>query len=755
LAPLPPSSPLLQTLSCRRCVEVCMSEEERWLSQVEIVTHAGPHRRLWMGPQFLFKTYNCTGSVTIYCRVLSPYTKNVEVSLSNDLGKEEMECKRDVRVGSSADVELEREVTTISLPKSNRSSDDIQPTARIRCKKSPTKLPVSEKAASDISFKDNKKPDVDNKSTKKDREENKSIVGIKNRNDNPIKKSETTARKSKELLDKKELKQVTESILAPHNFDLKADKHCDIEAKPISSGVTEIKKTSIPEFDTEPLNVIKEKRITETISKNETKAWDVVSNETKDITKESVLITKENEDNKIKIKKSRKTRKSQEDTNTKDDEDSFVEIHNIEEDTQSADTGELVSISSPFEEYDPSTSFLSKNKKSRSPKINIHDKNDYEQNLEEAIQEIKPMTKSKTQNQPDLNKSEFDLLSDYRSFKKENTRKASAVEIVNVETTEGKLDEICSIGKEKTTKTKSQLPSNVGQPEEISASESKEVYVINTTEDDYPDIQITRANKPRKKSPQPTIDTSKEIKTTVKPPIKSWSTIAASKNVKKPETDKNVVPIETTIKKNVEDDMKLKREAQTSTIVETSLQEKLAELCKRTDIIVAECGEPSGLNFVEEHHSVIQELPPLDGMGFGLDEFKLEVMKDSLLEVADVKVESPICKISLDDILLSMKEAKVIDSNTFNLIDIEKSPVKKEKSCSVIETDKITSQEVKIDEEGKSEKDKEVMEKSSDDDVTSPVLSTDSDKDDKKGTANLIQSSPKQSKSKKSRRKKK
>ncbi|XP_018336676.1 breast carcinoma-amplified sequence 3 homolog, partial [Agrilus planipennis] len=33
-------------------------EEDQWLSQVEIVTHAGPHRRLWMGPQFTFKTYN-------------------------------------------------------------------------------------------------------------------------------------------------------------------------------------------------------------------------------------------------------------------------------------------------------------------------------------------------------------------------------------------------------------------------------------------------------------------------------------------------------------------------------------------------------------------------------------------------------------------------------------------------------------------------------------------------------------------------
>lgn len=35
--------------------------DDRWLSQVEIVTHAGPHRRLWMGPQFTFKTYTANG----------------------------------------------------------------------------------------------------------------------------------------------------------------------------------------------------------------------------------------------------------------------------------------------------------------------------------------------------------------------------------------------------------------------------------------------------------------------------------------------------------------------------------------------------------------------------------------------------------------------------------------------------------------------------------------------------------------------
>ncbi|KAF5287899.1 hypothetical protein FQA39_LY04073 [Lamprigera yunnana] len=36
--------------------------DNRWLSQVEIGTHAGPHRRLWMGPQFTFKTYTTNGS---------------------------------------------------------------------------------------------------------------------------------------------------------------------------------------------------------------------------------------------------------------------------------------------------------------------------------------------------------------------------------------------------------------------------------------------------------------------------------------------------------------------------------------------------------------------------------------------------------------------------------------------------------------------------------------------------------------------
>jgi len=33
--------------------------------QVEIITHAGPHRRLWMGPQFTFKTFPAEGANTL------------------------------------------------------------------------------------------------------------------------------------------------------------------------------------------------------------------------------------------------------------------------------------------------------------------------------------------------------------------------------------------------------------------------------------------------------------------------------------------------------------------------------------------------------------------------------------------------------------------------------------------------------------------------------------------------------------------
>ncbi|CAI9719521.1 Breast carcinoma-amplified sequence 3,Breast carcinoma-amplified sequence 3 homolog [Octopus vulgaris] len=47
--------------------EQCNKEDtdEIWLPQVEMITHAGPHRRLWMGPQFSFKTYQNSHFTTV------------------------------------------------------------------------------------------------------------------------------------------------------------------------------------------------------------------------------------------------------------------------------------------------------------------------------------------------------------------------------------------------------------------------------------------------------------------------------------------------------------------------------------------------------------------------------------------------------------------------------------------------------------------------------------------------------------------
>ncbi|KAK9509588.1 hypothetical protein O3M35_006868 [Rhynocoris fuscipes] len=52
--PLPSNNPLLQSITTEVTPDP-RTMDDRWMSQVEIVTHTGPHRRLWMGPQFSFK----------------------------------------------------------------------------------------------------------------------------------------------------------------------------------------------------------------------------------------------------------------------------------------------------------------------------------------------------------------------------------------------------------------------------------------------------------------------------------------------------------------------------------------------------------------------------------------------------------------------------------------------------------------------------------------------------------------------------
>lgn len=57
--PLPSNNPLLNEFEkLNRNSQIDENDDnkgDKWLSQVEIITHSGPHRRLWMGPQFQFK----------------------------------------------------------------------------------------------------------------------------------------------------------------------------------------------------------------------------------------------------------------------------------------------------------------------------------------------------------------------------------------------------------------------------------------------------------------------------------------------------------------------------------------------------------------------------------------------------------------------------------------------------------------------------------------------------------------------------
>ncbi|KJH48331.1 hypothetical protein DICVIV_05572 [Dictyocaulus viviparus] len=55
--PLHPGSPLLTWLAPVKSRSRVTHEPDTWISQVEVCTYSGPHRRLWMGPQFKFFEY--------------------------------------------------------------------------------------------------------------------------------------------------------------------------------------------------------------------------------------------------------------------------------------------------------------------------------------------------------------------------------------------------------------------------------------------------------------------------------------------------------------------------------------------------------------------------------------------------------------------------------------------------------------------------------------------------------------------------
>lgn len=70
-------------------------DQEEWLSQVEIITHMGPHRRLWMGPQFSFKTYQNVQNTTVLSSQSSALlSQSPEVNLSNmDITSDEVDLE--------------------------------------------------------------------------------------------------------------------------------------------------------------------------------------------------------------------------------------------------------------------------------------------------------------------------------------------------------------------------------------------------------------------------------------------------------------------------------------------------------------------------------------------------------------------------------------------------------------------------------------------------------------------------------------
>ncbi|GIX68121.1 breast carcinoma-amplified sequence 3 homolog [Caerostris extrusa] len=70
--------------------------EESWLSEVEIITHAGPHRRLWMGPQFSFQTFQHSSNTTVLSSnssALLSQSPDAHGALTTDIFTEELEVQ--------------------------------------------------------------------------------------------------------------------------------------------------------------------------------------------------------------------------------------------------------------------------------------------------------------------------------------------------------------------------------------------------------------------------------------------------------------------------------------------------------------------------------------------------------------------------------------------------------------------------------------------------------------------------------------
>lgn len=76
--------------STTHSLQLANSSNNDWIRQIEVNTHMGPHRRLFMGPQFVFKTFNSNLTTTMLNPTSSSVMSDVETPIIDLAGNLEL-----------------------------------------------------------------------------------------------------------------------------------------------------------------------------------------------------------------------------------------------------------------------------------------------------------------------------------------------------------------------------------------------------------------------------------------------------------------------------------------------------------------------------------------------------------------------------------------------------------------------------------------------------------------------------------------
>ncbi|KAG1669947.1 Breast carcinoma-amplified sequence 3 [Nymphon striatum] len=106
------------------------NKDDGWLSQIEIITYSGPHRRLWMGPQFSFVPMSSQASTTVVSSTSSALLSHSPES------------------PSSSDITDELDLQSLNLKRPLRSSPVSMPGRSLSEHSDTSSLPVFIEAAS-------------------------------------------------------------------------------------------------------------------------------------------------------------------------------------------------------------------------------------------------------------------------------------------------------------------------------------------------------------------------------------------------------------------------------------------------------------------------------------------------------------------------------------------------------------------------------------------------------------------------------